>query len=603
MIRTERGYVFKKAIFYLFISTIALLSSSLFVTASEIYHGHGLSLFGDIKYQEDFSHFDYVNPNAPKKGQITLSATGGFDTLHALNGKGAGAPGLQLLYDNLMVGSLDEPASEYGLIAEAVRYPKNYSWVEYDIRDNGLWSDGTRITVEDVIFSLDILKEKGSPIYRYYYANILEAKKISDKTVRFIFDKEGNRELPLIVGQLTILPKHYWQDKDFTKALLEPPVGSGPYEIESFTANRNITYKRRDDYWAKDLPVNKGQYNFEHVKFEMFRDTTVQFEAFKSGDYDYRVEFSAKNWAKGYDFPDVKNGLVLKELMTNQHPKPMQGLVFNLRKEKFKDINLRKALTMVFDFEWLNKNMFFGSYKRTQSFFEESELEAKPLPTLAEKKILEDVGKNIDTKILTTEFKKNTENFRMSKRQAMRLLKKAGYKYRQGLLYSPSDEKVTLEILNADSNFERVLLPIVANFKKIGIDAVVRTVDPAQYTRRMQNFDFDMIMSVYAQSSSPGNEQREYWGSNAAERIGSRNVAGVQDPVIDALIERLVFAKDRKDLVAATHALDRMLQWKQFLIPLWYSPADRIAYRNKFGKPEMQKIYGVAGPIQLWWEK
>lgn len=601
MIRDE-GVMRKKNLFLNLIGWSFLLSSSL--SASEIYHAHALSLFGDVKYDKDFSHFDYANPNAPKGGMLTLSATGGFDTLNALNGKGTSAPGISLLYDNLMTSSLDEPASEYGLIAETVRYPEDYAWVEYDLRENAKWSDGQKITPEDVIFSLNILKEKGSPIYRYYYANITRAVKISDKTVRFEFDKGGNRELPLITGQLTILPKHYWQDKDFSKSMLEKPIGSGPYEIKDFTANRTITFQKRKDYWAKNLPVNKGQYNFETIKFEMFRDSTVQFEAFKSGDYDYRSEFSAKNWAKGYDFPDVLNGKVKKELTKSLHPKPMQGLIFNLRKEKFQNLALRQALTMVFDFEWLNENIFFESYKRSKSFFEESELEAAPLPSKQELALFSEFKETLPEDMFKEEFDNQSEGaFRTRLRGAMSLLKEAGYVYKRGLLHDASGEKITIEILNTDPSFERVLIPIVSNFKKIGIDAAVRTVDPAQYTSRTQNFDFDMIMSVYAQSSSPGNEQREYWGSAAADRIGSRNLAGIKDPMIDRLIEKLIFAKDRKGLVTATHALDRALQWKQFLIPLWYAPADRIAYRDKFGKPKVQKIYGMISPIQLWWDK
>ncbi|MEM6603957.1 MAG: extracellular solute-binding protein [Pseudomonadota bacterium] len=569
-----------------------------------IYDTHALSLFGDVKYSKDFKHYDYVNPNAPKGGEITLSATGGFDTLNALNGMGEAAPALNLTYDSLMASSLDEPASEYPLIAERVRYPDNYAWVEFDINPKARWSDGRPITIEDVIFSLNILKEKGSPIFRYYYANIIKAEKKAERTVRFIFDKPGNRELPLITGQLVILPKHFWEDKDFASASLIRPVTSGPYKIGDVIANRTITYIRDPDYWGKDLPANKGIYNFDNITYEMYRDTTIQFEAFKSGEYDFRYEFSAKNWTKGYDFPAYKQGLVKKKTLTNLHPKPLQGLIFNKRKDIFKDPTLRQALSMTLDFPWLNKNIFFNSYKRTQSFFEQSELAAKKLPTDDELTVLETYRGQLPPELFTKPFANNTiTDPRRRLRGAFKLLKENGYTHKNGVLHTPSGEAVRFKILNSDPTFERVLIPITENMKKLGADVAVRTVDPAQYTRRIRKFDFDMVMSVYAQSSSPGNEQREYWGSAAAERQGSRNYAGIKDPVIDDLIERLIFAKNREELVTLTNALDRILQWKRFLIPLWYSPFDRIAYRDKFGMPKADKFYGSANPSILWWAR
>ena len=567
-----------------------------------IKEAHALSLFGEPKYPENFKAFDYVNQNAPKGGQIVLSASGGFDSLNIFNGKGDPAPGMALIYDSLMSGSMDEPASEYGLIAEKVRHPEDFSWVEYDLRASARWSDGVPITAEDVIFSLNILKEKGSPIYRYYYANIVKAEKISDHRVRFTFDKAGNRELPLITGQLTILPKHYWENRDFTVSTLDIPVGSGPYKVGSMTANRNITFVRNPDYWGKDLNVNKGSYNFDKIRYEVYRDTTVEFEAFKSGEFDFRIENSAKNWVQNYNFPAVKDGLVKKTTFVNLHPKPMQGLLFNLRRDLFKDPVLREALGYMLDFKWLNENIFFGVYNRSQSFFEESELEAPKLPTSAERHILKPYEKFLSPSVLTQEFKTHhTDDSRTALRHALKLLQNAGYKYKGGVLYTPKGEKVAFKILNSDPFLERVLIPIAENMRKIGADVTIHTIDPAQYVRRLQKFDYDMIMTVYPQSSSPGNEQREYWSSEAAERSGSRNYAGIKDKVVDGLIERLIFAKDRQDLVNSTHALDRVLQWKRFLIPLWYSPVTFVAYRNKFGLPNIGKTYGAGGQINLWW--
>lgn len=565
---------------------------------------HGLSLFGTLKYNKDFKNLAYVNPNAPKGGEIVLSAIGGFDNFNAYNGKGEVAPGTELIYDRLLERAYDEAGSEYGLIAKTISHAADYSWVEYELRSEAVFSDNTPITADDVIFSFNILKEKGDPLYRYYYANIVKAEKIDSHKVRFIFNMSGNRELPLITGQLPILPKHYWEKRDFTVASLEIPVTSGQYLIKSFEANRNIILKRNPNYWAKDLPLRRGVNNFDTIRYELYRDSLVAFEAFKAGEFDYYIETSAKNWVKGYDFAAFKAGKVKKQDFSNLNPKVFQGLVFNLRRTLFQDPVLRQALNMTYDFEWLNKNLFYDAYAQTDSFFERSELEAIGKPIGEELGILNEFKNTLPEAIFTTDINQQLcKDTRHCSRLARKILLDAGYHFKEGKLYTPQNTLVSFEILNASPILERVLLPIIEKMKKIGVQANVRTLDPAQYIRRLNDFDYDMIVGAWSQSSSPGNEQREFWSSHAADRKGSRNYAGIKDPVIDDLIERLIFAKNRSDLIASSKVLDRVLRFKQFTIPMWHSPYDRIAYWDKFGLPPQINSYGANGNVLFWWSK
>ncbi len=566
---------------------------------------HGLSLFGNLKYNQDFSNLSYVNPDAPKGGKIVLSAVGGFDNFNPYNGKGEIAPGTNLMYDKLLERAYDEAGSEYGLIAQSVSHSDDYSWVEYELRPEAVFSDGKPITADDVIFSFNILKEKGDPLYRYYYANIVNAEKITDHKVRFNFNISGNRELPLITGQLPILPKHYWDKRDFTVASLEKPVASGQYLIESFEANRNIVFKRNPNYWAKDLPIRRGVNNFDTIKYELYRDSTVAFEAFKAGEFDYYAESSAKNWANGYDFSAFKAGKIKKQEFSNLNPKIHQGLVFNLRRQLFQDPALRQALNLTYDFEWLNKNLFYNAYAETNSFFERSELEATSTPTASEFEILNPFKDKLPLNIFTTDISKKpcAGDTRKCSRLARKILLDAHYSFKEGILYTSNNQAVRFEILNTEPILERVLLPMTENMKKIGIQASIRTLDTAQYIRRLNDFDYDVIVGAWAQSSSPGNEQREFWSSSAADRKGSRNYAGLKDPVIDALIERLIFAKNRTDLIASTKVLDRVLRFKQFTIPMWHSPYDRIAHWDKFGLPPQTNSYGANGNVMFWWSK
>ncbi len=565
---------------------------------------HGLSLFGNLKYKPDFKHLSYVNPNAPQGGRIVLSSIGGFDNFNPYNGKGENAPGVTLMYDKLLERAYDEAGSEYGLIAETVSHPDDYSWVQYKLRPQATFSDGKPITADDVVFSFNLLKEKGDPLYRYYYANIKTVEKLDNHTVKFIFNMSGNQELPLITGQLPIFPKHYWESRDFTVASLEKPVVSGQYVIDSFEANRNIIFKKNPNYWAKDLPIRKGVNNFDTIKYELYRDSLVAFEAFKAGEFDYYIESSAKSWVTGYDFKAVKEGKVKKQEFANLNPKPFQGLIFNLRRPLFQNPALRQALNLTYDFKWLNKNIFYNAYSETDSFFERSEMEATGLPTPQELEILTPFKDTLPPAIFTTDInKKLCDDERKCSRLARKILLDAGYIFKEGMLYTPDNKPVTFEILNASPILERVLLPMIETMKKIGIQANVRTLDPAQYIRRLNEFDYDTIVNVWGQSSSPGNEQREYWSSHAADRNGSRNYAGLKNSAIDALIERLIFAKNRSDLVTATKALDRVLRQQQFAIPMWHAPYERIAYWDKFGVPPQTDSYGAGGNVMFWWKK
>jgi microcin C transport system substrate-binding protein len=567
-------------------------------------NSHGLSLFGKLKYDKNFTHFDYVNPDAPKGGKVTLSAIGGFDDFNPYNGKGEVAAGVGLLYDKLLQRAYDEAGSEYGLIAEKIIHPQDYSWVEYHLRPEATFSDGHPITADDVVFSFNILREKGDPLYRYYYANIKSVSKVNDQAVKFTFDMAGNRELPLITGQLPILPKHYWEKRDFTKVSLDIPVVSGQYIIDSFEPNRTVIYKRNPNYWAKNLPIRKGTHNFDTIKYELYRDSSVAFEAFKAGEFDYYTEISAKNWAKGYDFSAFKNGKVKKSTFSNLNPKPFQGLVFNLRRTLFQNPALRQALNLNYDFKWLNKKLFYNAYAETNSFFEKSQMAATGKPSQDELDLLNQFKDDIPTALLTRDIdQKPCNDNRQCSRLARKILKQAGYVYKQGKLYTPNNQPVKFEILNTSPALERVLLPMVAKMKKIGIQANVRTMDTAQYIRRLNNFDYDAIVGMWAQSPSPGNEQREYWSTAAASRQGSRNYAGITDKAIDGMIEKLIFSTDRKTLVTTAKVLDRLLRYKQFAIPMWHSPHDRIAYWDKFGLPPQVKSYGAGNSILFWWSK
>ena len=565
---------------------------------------HGTSLLGDLKYSPDFTHFDYVNPDALKGGDVRLSAIGSFDSLHPFILKGRSAAGLGLTFESLMAPANDEASSSYGLIAESVEIPDDLSWVAYTLRPEARWHDGSPITTDDVIFSFEMLKTKGHPFYRAYYASVASAEKTGPRTVKFTFGGRLNRELPQIVGQLPVLPKAVFENRNFEETTLEPIMASGPYRISDIDPGRAITYERLKDYWGADLPVNRGQYNFDRIRYDYYRDQTVALEAFKSNEYDFRQETAAKVWATGYDVPPVRDGWIITEEIRHENPTGMQAFVFNIRRDLFQDRRVREALSYAFDFEWANKNLFYGQYARTSSFFSNSELASSGLPSEAELRYLEpfrgQVPENVFAKAYQPPTTDGSGNVRANLRIAQRLLKSAGWTVRNGVLTNgATGQAMEFEILLVQPSFERVVLPFTRNLMKLGIEARVRTVDTSQYQNRIDEFDFDVSVQSFGQSLSPGNEQRDWWASATADVRGSRNTIGIKNPVIDSLIDSIIEAPDRQSLIAATQAMDRVLLWNHYVIPQWHSRVFRVAYWNRFSRPAITPKYGLG--LFTWW--
>jgi microcin C transport system substrate-binding protein len=587
--------------------------ATLGATAAQAQRHHALSAIGTPRFGPDFTHFDWVNPDAPKGGKLRQRAIGSFDTLNEYAAKGSSAIGLHMLFDTLMVQSLNEPATDYGLIAEWVSMPEDYSSATFQLRSAARFHDGTPITPADVVFSLDALKQ-ASPRYALYYKNVVKAEQTGEQEVTFLFDRPGNRELPQVVGNLPILPRHYWlakgadgEPRNLARASMEIPLGSGPYRIKDFDPGRSITYERVKDWWAKDLPVARGQWNFDEIQFIYYRDRLPAFEEFKAGKTDFWTEPSAKGWATQYDFDAIKRGLVKKELLKTDQLKPMQGFAFNLRRKAFQDPRVRYAFNLAFDYEWVDRNMFFDQYKRVGSYFESSELKARGLPRGREREILEEVRDSVPPEVFTTEFKNpvnhSPEDFRRHMTEAHKLLAAAGWHPKNGVLTNATGEQLAVEFLLVQPDFERLVLFYKQALDKLGIKCSIRLVDSAQYRRRIDTFDFDIVVASFRQSLSPGNEQREFWGSEAADKEGTRNIIGIKNPAVDKLIERVIFAKDRAELVAATRALDRVLLWNHYLVPQFYSPHDRIAMWDKFGRPDKlpTATTALAQFLQVWW--
>ena len=597
------------------LTRLPLIDTANAQSAAEPAWRHGLSLFGEIKYPADFKRFDYVNPDAPKGGVVRLIAIGTFDNFNiAVAGiKGNIAAAVPQIYETLMARAQDEVTTQYGLLAEAASYPDDFSWVLYRLRKEARWHDGKPVTPEDVIFTLETLK-KLSPFYSAYYRHVVKAEKSGDREIKFSFDGPGNRELPTIVGEIPVLPKHWWEGtddqgrkRDISATTLEKPLGSGPYRIKDFVAGRSVVLERVKDYWGARLPVRIGQNNFDELRYDYFRDTTVALEAFKGDQIDWRTENSAKNWAMAYDFPAVTDKRVLKEEFANRSSGIMQAFALNIRRAKFSDPRVRQALNFAFDFEEMNKQIFFGQYKRISSYFDGiEELMATGLPQGRELEILETVRAEVPPEVFTKAFSNpvggNPEAVRENLREAMRLLKEAGYEVKdRKLIDSRTGNQFALELLIAEPTFERVMLFYKPSLERLGIAVSVRTIDPAQYENRLREWDFDIVVSSWGESLSPGNEQREYWGSSAADTPGSRNVVGIKNPAIDKLIERVIFAKDRADLVAATKALDRVLLWNHYVVPQWNYPRQRTARWDRFSRPEVMPKYGQAAFPDIWW--
>ncbi len=583
------------------------------LAAQEAQWRHGSVLLDEPKYPSGFKHFDYVNPNAPKGGLVRLGAQGTFDSFNIVVAGVKGSPeqGLGLIYEALTTSALDQPNSSYGLLAEAFSYPEDYSSVTFRLRPEARWHDGKPVTADDVIFSFEALKTN-SPTYAFYYANVTKAEKLGEREVKFTFDEKGNRELPQIMGQLLVLPKHWWEGttpdgrkRDITQTTLEPPLGSGPYRLKSFEAGRTASYERVKDHWGANLNVYIGQNNFDEIRFEYYRDATVLLEAFKGDRIDFRSENSARNWAVGYDFPARQEGRVIREEFPLRASGRMQAFVLNLRRDQFKDQRVRRAFNLAFPFEELNKTIFYGLYERPSSYFHGLDLASSGLPEGKELEILESVRDKVPPAVFTTPYKNpvndSPEAIRNNLREADRLLKEAGWDIKNGRRVNAKGEVFSVELLGSSPNDERIFLPYADVLKRLGIAATVRTVDDVQETNRTRAFDFDITTGLWPQSSSPGNEQREFWGSQAASREGSQNLAGIADPGVDALIDRVIFAKDREELVAATKALDRVLLAHDYVVPQWTSLKQRTARWDRYSHPENMPRYGGAAFPTIWW--
>ena len=576
---------------------------------------HGTSLIEKPRYPAGFPHFDYVNTNAPKGGTVRLGADGTFDTLNPILPKGVAADGLGLIYESLMTSALDETdiAAAYGAVADALRYPEDYSYVTYRINPAAKWHDGEPVTVDDVVWSFEKLVEL-NPSRAQYYSHVVKAEKTAANEVTFTFDQQGNRELPHIVGQLIVLPKHWWEGtdakgnkRDIGQSTLEPTLGSGPYAVDQVVPSRSISYKRVPDYWGTNLNVNVGQNNFDTVRYEYFRDLDVQFEGFKGDAFDYWLENRAKRWATAYDFPAVKGGRVVKELVTlAQDSGVMVGFVPNLRRPFFQDVRVRRAFNYAFDFEELNRTIFYGQYERIDSFFYGIPLRWSGLPQGKELEILNEVKDKVPPEVFAEEYKNGVnedgQKVRDNLRKALSLMQEAGYKLDGDKLVGKDGKPATVELLLNGPTIEPVAVAYQRSLAKIGITLNIRSVDSSQYISRERSRDFDMIYEAWGQSNSPGNEQLDYWGSDAADKESSGNYAGIKDPAVDAIINHIVYAKDRDELVAATHALDRVMMWNQYVIPSYSLQKVRHAYWDRFGHPDPYPKFVVGFPTVWWWD-
>ncbi len=567
---------------------------------------HGLSLFGEPKEPVGFTHFGYVNPNAPKGGTLRLAARGTFDSLNPFIVKGVPAAGAALIYDSLTYGSEDETFAQYGLLAETITVGPENRWVEFVLREGARWHDDMPITPEDVIWTFQTLVAQGAPFYADYYRDVTSVDMTGPHSVRFTFSEEVNRELALIIGTFDILPKHYWEGRNFEETTLDPPLGSGPYRFAKVDPGRSAVYERVPDYWGQDLGVNRGRHNFERLRYDYYRDTNVMIEALKAGEYDFRSENISKEWATAYNISEREEGLLVHRTVKHELPTGMQGFAFNTRRPLFQDRELRKALAYAFDFEWTNRTLFYGQYTRTESYFSNSDLASQGLPEGLELEILKTYRDRLPEDLFNVAYKPpatdGSGNLRANLRIAKRLLDEAGYRVEGERLIAPGSAPVDFEILLGTPAFERIASPFVENLRRLGIEATIRTVDAAQYVNRLREYDYDMIVMNVDQSHSPGNEQRNYWTTQAAEVPGSLNYTGVRDPVVDELVDRVIQAKDRETLIAATRALDRVLLHGHYVIPHWHISMFRLVYWDIFGHPPKNPRYGLGFPSAWWFD-
>ncbi len=586
---------------------VCLFFTNAAISSEVIIKSHAIAMHGKPKYSADFKRFDYTSEQAKKGGLLRLAGYGTFDSLNEFVAKGSAADNLELLYDKLLVQSLDEPFTKYGLLAHTIEYPEDRRWVTFHLRPEATFHDGHPITAADVVFTFNLLLQKGSPKYKFYYADVAKVEAIDELKVKFTFQNTENKELPLIVGELPVLPQHFWEGKAFDKSSFEVPLGSGPYRIKHVDAGRSITYQRDKNYWAKELPVNVGFYNFDIINVDYYRDNNVAIEALKANEYDFRWENSSKFWSTSYDVPSVKNKQLIKHQVQHRANKGMQAFAFNLRKPIFQDIQLRKAISYAFDFEWSNQALFYNVYKRAYSFHSNSELAATGLPSQEEMKILlpykDQLPESVFTQAYVPPQSDGSGRNRPNLRKAKKLLDDAGYRVIDNQLFNAEGQAINFEMLLVSPGFERIVNPFIKSLKKLGIYVDVRLVDRSQYINRKRSFDFDMMVHVFSQSESPGNEQQNFWGSDSAKMDGSGNLSGVNDSVIDELIHHVISAKSRPELVTASRALDRVLLHHHFAIPQWYTSAVRVVYWDKFNRPKVSPVYDryFNHGIYTWW--
>lgn len=587
----------------LFLASIIILAPA----ASAGERRHGLSVFGPLAYPADFQHFSYVNPDAPKGGRISMVGPAGRITFDSFNDhilKGDAAQGLDLLFDSLMVRAFDEPDAVYGLVANTAEVADDGMSVTFQLRPEAGFADGGPLTADDVVFSFETLKTKGHPRYRIALRDVEKAEALDPHTVRYTFKGTLVRDLPINVATLPILSNAFYTANKFDETSLVPPLGSGPYRIADHKAGTFVLYKLREDYWARDLPVNKGRFNFAEVKYEYFRDRTAELTSLKSGSFDFREEFTSVDWATAYDIPAVNDGRMIKESLPDDTPSGAQGFFINTRRDKFKDPRVRKALGLAFDFEWTNKNLFYGLYQRTASFFENSPMKAEGLPSPDELALLEPYRDKLPPEVfaqaVSPPVSDGSGTDRKLLREAARLLTEAGWEQNGAMRQNAKGEPLAVEILIFSPSFERIILPYVKNLKAIGVDASLRRVDPAQYERRVKSFDFDLTTERYSMRLTPGIELKTFWGSESAGTDGSYNLAGIADPVLDALIEHIMAAKSRSELETAARAADRVLRAGHYWVPHWYKAAHHLAYWNKFSRPATKPKY-TRGVIDTWW--
>jgi microcin C transport system substrate-binding protein len=571
---------------------------------------YGISLYGDpLKYPQDFKNFEYVNEKAPKGGILNFGVLGTFDSFNPFVVKGQPAAGITYLYPSLLFVTLtapsqDEPSSVYCYAAESMEIAPDRAWIGFTMREGISFHDGSSLTVDDVIYSFNTLKDKGQPFYKAYYEDVVKVEKVDARRLKFILRPNASKEVIQIIGQFPIISKAFYTKHGFEKADLTPPLGNGPYKISQFKPGSLVAYERVKEWWGEKLPINVGRYNFDSITYKYYRDETVMFESFKRGDYDFRIETSSKRWAEGYNIPAIQEGKIIRKEVTSKNPEPMQALAFNLRRSLFQDVRVRQALGYFLDFEWLNENIFHSAYARLQSYFQGSDLASSGAPSQSELEVLKAYQGKLPENIFTTAYvppkTDGSGNIRQNLNHAKKLLEQAGWAVKDGVLtHRESGQPFEFEILLAIPDMERVIQGFVKNLKRLGISAKIRIVDTAQYMRRVDTFDYDMIFAVYLQSISPGNEQREFWSSSRATIQGSKNYIGIKDPTIDEVIEKLISATTREQLITYCRVLDRLLLWGYYVIPAWYRGKNPIAYWKKLKHPKIIPPYGI--DIYAWW--